>query len=81
MTNGYFGPERSFWWRITVILIIQRSFLWWTNGHFGQKYNGHFGHTTVILVPNNGHFGDPLQNGNFIPKTVNLPDWKTVTLD
>ena len=43
MPIGHFGPKRSFW-----------SY----NGHFGHKQNGYFGHTTVILVNNNGHFGN-----------------------
>ena len=48
MNNGHFGgvfKKRSFWLvtvilvEISVILVIQRSFWWWTNGHFGYKFN------------------------------------------
>ena len=62
MNNGHFDKKKSFWsykghfGHTTVILInkvilvIHRSFWWWSKYHFGHKLHCHFGHTTVILV-------------------------------
>ena len=62
MNNGHFDKKKSFWsykghsGHTTailikkVILVIHRSFWWWSKYHFGHKLHCHFGHTTAILV-------------------------------